>query len=91
MPARLPRRFDMLVWRADAVRGCEQLVGGDDFVVGGAEQEDRVAQRGKIDPPPQRDEIAGGQPAPDQEARQELLRLQEPRECGCQAQGHLEQ
>jgi hypothetical protein len=37
--------------RADTVRGREQLFGGDDLVVAGAEQEDRMAPGGKINLP----------------------------------------
>jgi hypothetical protein len=61
MPARFGRGFDVLPRRADAVRGREQLGGGDDFVVAGAEQINRMAHGGKIDLPSQRDEFAGGE------------------------------
>ena len=72
MPARFRGRFHLLFRRADTVRGREQLFGGDDLVVAGAEQEDRMAQGGKIDLPPHRkparNETAGNG-APERAAR----------------------
>ena len=62
MPARFGDGDDMFLRRADPVRGGEQLPGGDDLVVVGAEQEDRVIEASEVDLSPQRDEVSGGEP-----------------------------